>query len=48
MLKWHRQKPPHSQSDFVVFQKLTQQVTKMIQSEPLVSLQTVLVRVERL
>ncbi|KAI0727405.1 hypothetical protein C8Q72DRAFT_840826 [Fomitopsis betulina] len=36
------QKPPHSQSDFVVFQKLTQQVTKMIQSEPLVSLQTVL------
>ncbi|KZT68321.1 hypothetical protein DAEQUDRAFT_712189 [Daedalea quercina L-15889] len=36
------QKPHHSQSDFVVFQKLTQQVTRMIQSEPQASLQVVM------
>ncbi|KAH9920722.1 uncharacterized protein B0H18DRAFT_1012076 [Fomitopsis serialis] len=36
------QKPHHSQSDFVVFQKLTQQVVRIIQSEPQVPLRATL------
>ncbi|OCH91817.1 hypothetical protein OBBRIDRAFT_774575 [Obba rivulosa] len=36
------QKPPHSQSDYAVFQKLSQQIAKMIQSQPQVPLQSVL------
>ncbi|KZT04606.1 uncharacterized protein LAESUDRAFT_760900 [Laetiporus sulphureus 93-53] len=35
-------KPPHSHSDFIVFQKLSQQVTKMILSQPQISVRVVL------
>jgi len=43
----HRQKPPHSQSEYLVFQKLSQQIVRMIQSEPRVPFQTLMVRIAR-
>lgn len=39
------QKSPHSQSDYVVYQSLSQQIAKMVQSHPLVSVQSILVSV---
>ncbi|KAI0915655.1 hypothetical protein AcV5_003517 [Taiwanofungus camphoratus] len=36
------QKPSHSQSDYTVFQKLSQQIAKMIQSQPQIGLRNVL------
>lgn len=38
------QKPAHSQSDFMAFQQLSQQLAKVIRSEPLAPLQSYVVR----
>ena len=38
------QKPPHSQSDYIVFQRLSQHLAKMLQSYPQVPFQSVMVR----
>lgn len=40
-----RQKPPHSQSEFTVFQKLSQWVVRMLQSSPWVPVQSFMVSV---
>jgi hypothetical protein len=37
------QKPPHSQSEFTVFQKLSQWVVRMLQSSPRVPVQIFMV-----
>lgn len=39
------QKSPHSQSDYVVYQSLSQQLAKMVQSHPSVSVLSILVSV---
>lgn len=38
------QKPPHSQSDYSVYQKLSQQLAKVIQAQPQVPFQLIMVR----
>lgn len=38
------QKPPHSQSDYIVFQKLSQHLAKMLHANPRVSFQLMTVR----
>ena len=39
------QKPPHSQSEFIVFQKLSQWVVRVLQSSPRVPLQSFIVSI---
>jgi hypothetical protein len=39
------QKPPHSQSEFIIFQKLSQWVVRVLQSSPRVPLQSFIVRI---
>jgi hypothetical protein len=42
----HRwQKPPHSQSEFIVFQKLSQWVVRVLQSSPRVPVQSFMVSI---
>jgi hypothetical protein len=39
------QKPPHSQSEFIIFQKLSQWVVRVLQSSPRVPVQSFMVRI---
>ena len=39
------QKPPHSQSEFIVFQKLSQWVVRVLQSSPRIPLQSFIVSI---
>jgi len=39
------QKPPHSQSEFIIFQKLSQWVVRVLQSSPRVPLQSFIVSI---
>jgi hypothetical protein len=41
----HWQKPPHSQSEFIVFQKLSQWVVRVLQSSPRVPVQSFMVSI---
>jgi hypothetical protein len=42
---YHWQKPPHSQSEFIVFQKLSQWVVRVLQSSPRVPVQSFMVSI---
>jgi hypothetical protein len=39
------QKPPHSQSEFIIFQKLSQWVVRVLQSSPRIPLQSFIVSI---